>query len=99
MMITVMMVEMVVVLVVMTMAMVVMLMVVMMVLVIMVVVVMMVMVVMMPLMPGDDFIDGELLMMMIKMMVVEAHLTGARASVWQCRYTPLYFCQIILKVY
>ena len=49
--------------------------------------------VVMPLMVGDDVIDCDVGVII----VVEAPLAGAPASVWQCGYTPLYFCQIKKK--
>ena len=54
----------------------------------------MILVVLMALMFGDDATDSDVC---VKMWV-EAPLTGTHASIWQCVCTPLYFCQIILKV-
>ena len=40
-----------------------------------------------------------IVMLGVMMMVIETSLTGARASVWQCRCTPIYFCQICQNIY
>ena len=46
-------------------------------------------------MVAGDAIDSDVGVII----VVKVPLTGTCASFWQCGCTPLYFCQIILKVF